>query len=1203
MWYRVRRLFSRRPPRWLLIAFGVIVIALFVWFVGPLVAIAGHVPLGGVVARLATIAGLAVTALGVWGFRRWRTSRRHKAMVDDLASVPVVAARDDADEDVAAMNDRAAQALALMKTTRVGKAKAFIYELPWYLIIGPPGAGKTTALQHAGLDFPVAQSLGEGPVRGIGGTRTIEWWFTDRAVLIDTAGRYTTQDSDQSVDAKAWTGLLDLLKRHRPRQPVTGILVAISTTELIGADEAAALAHGRAIRQRLNEVQSRFGLRTPVYVVLTKLDLLAGFTEFFDDLPQSEREQVWGGTLEFDVAAGRNKGPVDDATLGPLFDGLIQRLDERLLLRIQGEPDIARRALVFGFPQQVATLREPLLAMLRIIARETKFEPTPLVRGFYLTSATQFGRPIDRLLNALSARIGVALATTAGSEARGRSYFLHDLLARVVFPEAAIAGRDLKAERRRRAIRLAALVTAGTALLAMTALWTLAYLRNAALITRLEQRAEILHRDAAALGRGPIVDSDPQRALTVLNEARALPFATTAPAADRSPGFGWGIGREKALRSEVDGTYVNLLNRQYLPRLLLTLEGELTRLDALGDAPGGPGSHAADPRPAIYNLLRVYLMLGRSPGAPLERSAIVSYFADRWADAYPAEEQSDLRAALQAHLASLLGNPMTPPALNATLIADARNRIGTLGPGERVYVRMSADQRLRDLAPFALTDVPGVANSRLFARKSGAPLSTGVAGMFRHANFYKIVVPIIGAYAAQSADEGWVTGERATGRAGVGRLKDALLTAYLADFTNRWDNFIDDIAVSGERPIRDRIQLATRPPSPVRSLFNTLSSETNLTPPSFKQGSSTRGALNVAGLFSRSIYRGVQLGTSVQSQMGQAPAGPPGPLDEVIAHFAWLREMIPAGGSGPLDQALAALADVGGTAGAASSAAEMGSPALQQQSAAAAMAATAKLGTVSSTLPPQAGALFQGFVKASARQLNRDARDAVRGQYGAQLLPECQSIVKSGYPFAATPLRQVTLDDFSRLFRPSGLLDTFQKTSLAGQINTDAPRWKLTASGKALGLNPTAVSRFQDAAKISGAFFRPGDIRPNVRITATLAQLTGAQSVTLTIGGTPVIFAASGAQPADLHWPGTGLGAAIGFQRIPAPPTPAMPRTWPGEWGFAAMMHDLGGRSADARGVTLAVDDGTVHARIRLAIDNNPFVATDLDKFQCPTKL
>ena len=81
--------------------------------------------------------------------------------------------------------------------------------LPWYMFIGPPGAGKTTALVNSGLKFPLADTaVGRSAVRGVGGTRNCDWWFTDEAVLIDTAGRYTTQDSQAAVDSAAWLGFL-----------------------------------------------------------------------------------------------------------------------------------------------------------------------------------------------------------------------------------------------------------------------------------------------------------------------------------------------------------------------------------------------------------------------------------------------------------------------------------------------------------------------------------------------------------------------------------------------------------------------------------------------------------------------------------------------------------------------------------------------------------------------------------------------------------------------------------------------------------------------------------------------------------------------------------------------------------------------------------------------------------------------------------
>ena len=81
-------------------------------------------------------------------------------------------------------------------------------QLPWYLIIGAPGGGKTTALLHSGLRFPLAERLGRDPLAGTGGTRQCDWWFSQDAVFIDTAGRYTTQDSDAAADAREWQQFL-----------------------------------------------------------------------------------------------------------------------------------------------------------------------------------------------------------------------------------------------------------------------------------------------------------------------------------------------------------------------------------------------------------------------------------------------------------------------------------------------------------------------------------------------------------------------------------------------------------------------------------------------------------------------------------------------------------------------------------------------------------------------------------------------------------------------------------------------------------------------------------------------------------------------------------------------------------------------------------------------------------------------------------
>src|SRR4029077_13321957 len=144
------------------------------------------------------------------------------------------------------LRQRLEEALDLLKKLRFGVdrpslwtriralgSQQYLYNLPWYVFIGAPGAGKTTARITSGLRFPLADRLGREAVRGVGGTRNCDWWFTDEAVFLDTAGRYSTQDSDQSSDAEGWREFLSLLRTYRVRRPLNGVILTISSQDLL----------------------------------------------------------------------------------------------------------------------------------------------------------------------------------------------------------------------------------------------------------------------------------------------------------------------------------------------------------------------------------------------------------------------------------------------------------------------------------------------------------------------------------------------------------------------------------------------------------------------------------------------------------------------------------------------------------------------------------------------------------------------------------------------------------------------------------------------------------------------------------------------------------------------------------------------------------------------------------------------------------
>src|SRR5262245_6847650 len=406
--------------RTLLIIVGVVLLALFIWFGGPLIAFGSegqYRPLASELVRLIVIALVIVAIVVSYLLKRLRANKN-----SDNLMAAVVKQSQGGDNRVTAeaqqLRERFEEAVAALKQKR--RSGHTLYELPWYVIIGAPGSGKTTALVNSGLKFPIEQRSGKAALRGVGGTRNCDWWFTDQAVLIDTAGRYTTQDSDATADSAAWSEFLGLLRKYRGRRPINGVILTISAQDLMVQSTSARETHVAAARRRLDELNRELRMQLPVYVMLTKCDLVAGFTEYFDDQAQQGRAQVWGVTFPYDETV---KGGAAQR-FSEEFDGLIARLNERLLPRLAEERDARRRARGFRLRQQMAAVREPLSQFVSDVFSSTRFDKQIQLRGVYFTSGTQEGTPIDRLLGSLGRQFAVAPESVITPGGRGKAYFI-----------------------------------------------------------------------------------------------------------------------------------------------------------------------------------------------------------------------------------------------------------------------------------------------------------------------------------------------------------------------------------------------------------------------------------------------------------------------------------------------------------------------------------------------------------------------------------------------------------------------------------------------------------------------------------------------------------------------------------------------------------------------------------------------------------
>lgn len=318
------------------------------------------------------------------------------------------------------------EAIKTLKTSDLGmkfRGNNALYALPWFMLIGPSAAGKSTFLRNSGLHFPYSHSE-DIDIKGYGGTHNCDWWFSDEAVMLDTAGRYTTEDKDNTE----WIEFLALLKKYRKRMPINGIVVAISLSDILISDNENIDLHIKSIRERINELSTQLGYVFPLYIIFTKSDLLNGFTSFFNSLNDDERQQVWGVSIEYSP----DENPSD--IIEEKFKELYHKLCDIRIEKMSKYRNQQVKAEVYDFPSQFLAASIRIIEFLNLLFKDNPYQENPNFKGVYFSSGTQEGLPLQRVVGNLELAFGsVKNPIKQRSKAKTKSYFIKSLLSDVIF--------------------------------------------------------------------------------------------------------------------------------------------------------------------------------------------------------------------------------------------------------------------------------------------------------------------------------------------------------------------------------------------------------------------------------------------------------------------------------------------------------------------------------------------------------------------------------------------------------------------------------------------------------------------------------------------------------------------------------------------------------------------------------------------------
>jgi type VI secretion system protein ImpL len=1159
--------------RIVLFGLGLGSVAALVYLAGPLISIGGWHPLENMIVRelviLFLVAGFAAAMSYQWVWRKKAAAKIAQG----------IAQPDKIEDDTGVLKDKMKDALATLKSASAGKAD-FLYELPWYVLIGPPGSGKTTALVNSGLKFPLSRGTTPAAVAGVGGTRYCDWWFTEDAVLIDTAGRYTTQDSDATADKQSWLAFLDLLKKNRPRQPINGVLVAISLEDLMTLPPAEITAHANAIRARLLELHDRLKVDFPVYALFTKGDLVAGFMEYFQNLTDEGRRQVWGATFQTD---DKTRNLVGDVPIE--YDDLVERLNYDLTDRLQDEPAPSNRVLLYGFPTQIAALKRPIFDFLNQIFEPTRYHADATLRGFYFTSGTQQGTPIDRLIGALARSFGGEQVGAQAYSGHGKSFFLTDLILKVIIGEAAWVSTDRTAVRRARIIKASVYATIAAFSVLAAGAWWVSYLRNKDLIAQTQFAVADYGQQAGPYAHETVIaDRGLHRVLPLLYKLRSMPagYANRAQPAPLLATFG--LSPRARLKNSGEQVYHVALERLFRPRLAYRLE-EVLQVEA----------NKSNPDPGfIYEALKVYLMIGGL--APTDRDLILGWMRNDWSEnLYPGAANADGREALEEQLVALIdleGGDEPLFTLDGPLVEKCRALLARLNIASRAYQLLKSRSNQSIAPDWVAARHGGQDFPVVFEAASGDAADTiRVPGFFTYAGFQRAFIEKLPTIAEQLQRDNWVLGDIGKQTAITSQydnLGPDMLALYGRDFIAAWQQGLAKLRMRNlnDKPTYAALNAVAAPTSPLRLLLESIRDETALT-------RERAPAKDGANKDSKDPPKAALLGPQ-----GGAPGAA---IAEQFSKFFQL--VFEGGGSRSLiDLVIGDLNEINHIEQTIAL-----NPNQQQQATAQLRTPVASLKTNATRMPDPFRNMLLAAVDSFEKSIAGQAYAEISNNLGNTVISACKNVA-GRYPLVKTAREEIPLAEFGRVFGGDGYFYRFFNDYLRTYVDTTQRPWKWRQGNPVASLMSADTLRdFQLADDIRQAFFPTNGNQPLINLVVTPPFLAPGQIAKLEISGFPVASSKdSNPAPVPVQWPGAGGRTAVSLG--PDPPKSeglSVQDAGMSPWALFRLLDKSQKTPRGTNGISAAWNLLAQDVQFQIATQNfpNPLQLPALTAFKCPTQL
>ncbi len=1030
---------------------------------------------------------------------RWINARRRAAAKDAKPEDPAVAA----------LKARVAEARACLaqlvrhQAATAPRRPAMVaapFNGPWIALLGLPGHGKTALLGPTGSKRLVEIDR-EGPRKGAPDAVP-----EDRLRLFSTPGGSAYLEVPHVLARSeelrpTWLAALKLLRGRS--QPLHGVVIAVSAEDLaVDADPTKRAAQiGDDLALQLSDLVSNLAVNVPVYLVVTKLDRLAGFAELLGKLENR------GQALGFELPDGRS----DDLVLKELrgrFDALCDLLDQRGLRAVgrYKEPDHTAQPRLLTFVRQFSELAEPLAAIARPLLVARGGDPVRL-RGVYFTSAAQGGEPavapvLENLLR--EAGGGSYLADDARPPVNSR-YFLDELVGGVWLRDSALATRTQKA-RRRGAIKWGMLAGVGVLLAGWVGLGaSRATQSNRQLAQNTADLSVSLKGQLGGERRAPLP-------VTELERLRAqLALWEDEAGEDTAEVRAWWLFPGPSVIEPLQRFYKRTMFEGVIAPLRVKAEAKLHDFQARYESPDAipEGREWTDGR----DELRFYLLLTGPKGAgefmPItqEGDRLTREIQLRWSsNSRNAVTTADYSAMglVAAKFVKLATDPEFVLPRDAALIEQVRGILmrdtSEDAAVEDIIDRVSAREDLPKISLRALAGVPSIEND-----------NTDVRGAFTVAGWGYVKAEF------QRTEDGaeWVLGldQRQATELRRKRGKN-LRTLYFSRYSQEWSRFVQRMRIVSPLNLEQGKQIfgeiVRGPKLPLAKVFQKLQENTTLKD-DFDYGDGGIFSLGAKKPGSAAAVRAEDVGAQF-ARLVTFMAPPAGKEADVAldAYHVHIRELRDA-----IGKALEAKEEEKALIEKLKGAIEDTKSLIQDGDLDAWNKDTDEL-----LLTP---------LRELLKLLERDNAQGTKNDWCARIVDPMYERFSGRYPFAADSRDDVVLADFEEFFHPEkGVIRKAREDLLSGWVAMQGNYLEARELGKssAARLDPEVVKFLNRAQDIGMVMFVNEELR--VDFDVILVCNPQVSRVEFKVAGENRVFECNGKQLPRMRWPAKeGQGAAL----------------------------------------------------------------------------